>query len=76
MYKHQEVISMDTDRPTVTRSIRQTSGRPYKLTAEQVDAIVVAYNDGASERDLAEQYHVSTVTIRKRLRERVVSSGN
>lgn len=45
-------------------------GRPERLNEEQKNAIVIQYNNGATQKYLASEFHVSLSTIRKILGER------
>ena len=53
---------------TVKRATRR--GRPPRLTETQKDAIVIQYNNGTTQKDLATEFRVSLSTIRKTLEER------
>ena len=53
---------------TVTREL--TKGRPGKLTEQQKDTIVNHYNNGDTQREIAEEFGVSLSTVRRVLSER------
>lgn len=53
---------------TVTR--KNKKGRPSRLTEQQKDFIVNHYNNGDTQKEIAEQYGVSLSTVRRVLSER------
>lgn len=52
----------------VTRTSK--SGRPRKITEKLIDELVIAYNEGASTKELSEKYHINIQTIRKVIKSR------
>ena len=49
---------------------RQTTGRPSRLTELQKDTLVNHYNNGSTQKELAQEFSVSVTTVRRVLKER------
>lgn len=52
----------------VTRT--QKKGRPKKLSEAQIDMMVNHYNNGDTQKQLAEEFGVSVATVKAYLQER------
>lgn len=61
----QAVVRVNPDRKPKNRG-----GARKKITPAQLDHIVIKYNEGATQKELAEQYSVSVETIRRYLKTR------
>lgn len=49
---------------------RQKGGRPSRLTETQIDNLIIQYNSGDTQKELAERFGISISTVRKYIKER------
>lgn len=49
---------------------RIKKGRPSRLTEAQIDNLIIQYNSGDTQKELAERFGISISTVRKYIKER------
>lgn len=49
---------------------RIKKGRPSRLTETQIDNLIIQYNSGDTQKELAERFGISISTVRKYIKER------
>lgn len=59
------MLVMEKVKVNPNRKQKPKTGRPALFTEKQVDKIVMAYNEGATQQELAHKYKCSLSTIRR-----------